>query len=459
MEQLKALWTRVRDSLWFVPGLFTVGGAVMAVVLVELSERVLGDVDRYELWWLFGGSSSGARQILAAIAGSLITVTGTVFSVTIIALQLTSQQFTPRVLRNFMADRSNQVVLGVLIGTFTYALVVLRAVRGANDDADALVPVLAVTGAVIFALISVGFLIYFIDHVARSIQVNSILNNVAQTTAAAVHRIFHDGGPPDTRPAAAAVFDDSSVGIPDTPPAAVASRRSGYVQSVDRESIVRRAEKSDLTVRMEVGIGDFLIEGQRLYSIWPAAAVTEDVENWFRAATVLGPERTPYQDAELGLIEIVDIAVKAMSPSVNDPTTAMHSLDRIGQLLVAIGRSDAASTRFRTAQGRVCLVLRQPTFERAVGIGFTQIRHYSADNAGVMAKLSVRKSSSNHERRSPKVAATVFFLTHRHEMCVNEIVNNNVAIRMVANGELAPQLALISLTKRVIYDGRMGGRR
>ncbi|HUO86446.1 MAG TPA: DUF2254 family protein, partial [Thermoanaerobaculia bacterium] len=155
------LWNRISSSLWFVPSALTVAGAVLAPAMVLVDIRWLSPEKLGELWWLFGGSPEGARGVLVAIAGSLITVTGVVFSITIVALQLASSQFTPRVLQNFTGDRGNQVVLGVFVGTFTYTLLLLRTVRSAADDAGpGFVPAAGVTVAVVLALVSIGCLIY-----------------------------------------------------------------------------------------------------------------------------------------------------------------------------------------------------------------------------------------------------------------------------------------------------------
>jgi uncharacterized membrane protein len=383
LERFRVFWAHLRDSLWFVPAVFTLAGGVLAVLLVEMSERYVS-ADRHELWWLLGDSSDGARGILSAIAGSLITVTGTVFSVTIIALQLTSQQFTPRVLRNFMADRSNQVVLGVLIGTFTYSLIVMRSIRASNDDVDAIVPVVAVTGGMVLALVSVGFLIYFIHHVARSIQVTTIMDRVAETTEATIERLFGGTSEDDER---FDHLDDEPVDLPDVPALPLRSRGSGYVQAIDHGRIVELAEAHELTLRAEITVGDFVIEGSPLASLWSRGTATDDVLEKLVTAVVLGAERTPFQDVEIGIIELVDVAVKAMSPSVNDPTTAVQSLNRIGQVLVRLGRTLHARGRYRTADGRVCLMLRTPTFDGAVELAFDQIRHYSQDNAMVMERM------------------------------------------------------------------------
>ena len=170
LARVQVLWVRARDSLWLIPGALTLLAVLLALGLTEAERAGLfGPLGLDPL--VFGGGAEGARGVLSAIAGGLITVTGVVFSVTIVALQLASSQFTPRVLRNFTADRVNQTVLGVFIATFTYALLVLRTIRSGDDAEPPFVPGLAVTLAVVLVLVSIGYLIFFINHSAHSIQV------------------------------------------------------------------------------------------------------------------------------------------------------------------------------------------------------------------------------------------------------------------------------------------------
>jgi uncharacterized membrane protein len=226
LARLSLVWTKVRDSLWFLPCVMTLAGAVLAVVITQAERRGAFDVEMLRSW-VFGGGVDGARGVLEAISGGLITVTGVVFSVTIVALQLASTQFTPRVLRNFTADRGNQLVLGVFIGTFTYTLLVLRTVGSAGDRGDPFVPRVGVTVAVLLVLVSIGFLIFYIDHSARSIQVAAILERVTRRTMGDVHRLFpeqighgDEAAPTDPRP-------------PGQPAVTVTAQSAGYLQAVD----------------------------------------------------------------------------------------------------------------------------------------------------------------------------------------------------------------------------------
>jgi uncharacterized membrane protein len=375
VSKLSTLWRQVVDSLWFLPALLTLAGAVLAMLAVNLGDGLLGDLDATELWWLFGGGAEGARGVLGAIAGSIITVTGVVFSVTIVALQLASTQFTPRVLRQFMSDRANQLVLGVFIGTFTYTLLVQRTVRSGSDDGGAFVPALAVTGAVVLALTSIAFLIFFIDHLARSIQAESVIDRVARETLRVIdelHLVGEAGRDPDAATPAQA-------------PARVQATGSGYVRHVEEQRLLEIAAERTLVVRVDKQVGEFVYPGESLFSVWPAVALDRGLSGTLETAVLLGPARTPYRDIELGLVELVDIAVKALSPGINDPTTAMTAIDRLGEVVLALSREPPHGVV--REDGRGIVITARLTFGRAVGVAFDQVRHFGAAIPAVAEKL------------------------------------------------------------------------
>jgi uncharacterized membrane protein len=373
MEKLKAIWNTVADSLWFVPGMFTLAAGALAILLIRYNDEIIGETDADEVWWLFGGSAEGAKSVLESISGSIITVTGVVFSVTIIALQLASSQFTPRVLRQYMADRANQIVLGVFIGTFTYTLLVQRTVRS-GEVGDEFIPGVAVTGAVVLALTSIGFLIYYINHAARSIQASVIIDGAVRDTLKAVRRIFpQELDRPDT------TVPDATIDREDEPHH-VEARTAGYVQALDRARLRKRAIAANVTVRLETEIGAHVLPGQRVMSVWPAAAVDAELEKQLRSALVLGSERTPHQDIKHGIIELMDIAVKAMSIGVNDPTTATNAVQRMAEVLLELAWREGGDDVTKDDSGRQVVLVRRPRLDDVTGLGFNQLRHYAASN-------------------------------------------------------------------------------
>ncbi len=398
MHRLRSRWYDWSQSLWFVPTLMTVAAIGLAVGTVRLDEA-LDLAPRASRPWAFGGGADGARGVLGTIAGSMITVTGTVFSITIVALQLASGQFTPRVLRTFTGDRGVQVVLGVFLATFTYALLVLRTVRAEEDartGAEAFVPAVSVTVAVAFALLSIGSLIYFIHRIARAIQAATVVDHVVADTGAALDRRL----PPQT---ADAPTTPGGVAVPDEPPATVRAETSGYLQAVGEGALLDLGTDAPrdagtgpprdpravapLTLRIASTVGEFVLEGAPLAEVWPAAACTDRLAGAVRGACTLGRERTHEQDVELGFRQLADIATKALSPGVNDPTTATICVDRLGQLLVRAARDPDGPVVRDDDAGRVRVLLPTPPFGRLVDTAFAQIRHFGAGDAVVMAHL------------------------------------------------------------------------
>jgi uncharacterized membrane protein len=383
MEKLGALWQRIVDSLWFVPSVLTLMAALLAMLLLRSNDALVGELDAAELWWLFGGSADGARSVLEAISGSIMTVTGVVFSVTIIALQLASTQFTPRVLRQFMADRSNQLVLGVFIGTFTYTLLVQRTVNG-GDVGEEFIPELAVTVALLLTLISIGFLIYFIDHAARSVQVAHIIDSVANDSVRAVHAVFpqplEDGNAVEVPAAEDLARLDPGAGT------AVAAVRAGYLQALAGRDLVELAKEHGVVLRLEVEIGAHLLPGKTVMTAWPRERVSHELRRKLCDALILGLERTQHNDVKHGVIELMDIAVKAMSPSVNDPTTAVNSIHRLAEILLEMAWRERGDT-LEHDNGRPLVILRRPRLSDTVDLAFNQIRHYAAENPTVAIVL------------------------------------------------------------------------
>lgn len=379
--RIHAWWATVRDSLWLVPTLLTAAGATLAVLMGEVDRRVAAVDDLPS--WLFAGGAEGARGVLGAIASGIITVTGVVFSVTIVALQLASSQYSPRVLRNFTSDRATQIVLGVFIGTFTYALLVQRTVRAPVDGADAAVPGISVTVAIVLALVSIGFLIFFINHLAESIQAARIVERAAQQTREAAERLFPRGV--GTGVVEEEELDPDDV-VPGETPAEVRATSSGYLQALDEEGLMKLAEDGNLLLRLEHRIGEFILTGQTVVSIWPAVAVDGGLEKELRETFILGADRTQHQDVERGIGELVDIAVKALSPSINDPTTATICIDRLAEVLQALGTLDLPSPLRLDESGELRVITPRLSFSRAVEVACGPIRHYSAGQPQVVLR-------------------------------------------------------------------------
>jgi uncharacterized membrane protein len=380
MHKLSVLWGDLRASLWFVPGLIVAGSIALAVALIETDGRVSREL-LAEYPRLFGAGAEGSRGMLGAIAGSMITVAGVTFSITIVALSLASSQYTPRILRNFMSDRANQTVLGVFVGIFTYCLVVMRTVRG--GDEGVFVPSLSVAVAVVLAVVGIGFLIYFIHHTAASIQASSVIASAAGETVAAIDRLFpEEVGSGGDETAAGAEGEELAGAVWQE----VVSSATGYVQSVDDEALLELATEHGTVVRMECGVGDFVVEGGPLASLALDSPPDEGTAARLAGAYTISRFRTVEQDAAFGVRQIVDIALKALSPGINDTTTAVTCVDYLSAICARVaGRRTPDARRYR--EGRLRVVARGSTFESLLDEAFDQIRESAEGNAAVILRL------------------------------------------------------------------------
>ncbi len=395
MKSILRYYRRLRASLWFIPTLLVMAGVFWAIVLVEIDSRI--DPQTWTRWpRLFGAGSDGARGMLETIAGSMISVAGTVFSITLVALSLASSQYTSRVLRNFMSDRTNQTVLGVFVGIFAYCLIVLRTIRA--GDEGAFVPTLAVLVGVVLAFVGIGYLIYFIHHISTSIQASEILARIAGETIRGIDRLFPKelGDAPNATDAAPSV-------PPETRWHAVVAKRSGYIQEVDQGQLIACAQDRKSLVRMERGIGDFVIEGTPLASYSGADVPDESAIDRLRGVYSIGRQRTIDQDAAYGIRQIVDVALKALSPGVNDTTTGVMSLDHLGAILMKLVNRPMESP-FRYAEGKLCVLARGPNFGQFVGLAFDQIRQNAPGNVAVLFRLVevlglLLEQTAAHDRR------------------------------------------------------------
>lgn len=380
ITKLRHDWQAMRSSFWFVPALMVVDAVVLAVILITLDARV--DLDLAAHWpLLFGAGADGARGLLTTVASSMITVAGVVFSITLVALSLTSSQYSSRVIRNFMRDRVNQWVLGVFLGIFAYCLVVLRTIRG--GDEGAFVPALAVLGGLLLAFVGIAVLIHFIHHIATGIQASSIVATAAQETLAAVDHLFPE-----------ALGEDDDAGAVDTLASAIASQpwlavpasKTGYVETLDADALLDVARTLETLLRMEHGIGDFVVAGTPLVSLLDPGDLDDATTARLNAIYVIGRQRTVEQDVAFGIRQIVDIAMKALSPGINDTTTAVMCVDHLAAILTRLATRRIAAP-YWLDRGALRVMARTASFEGLLAEGFDQIRQNAEGNVAVLLRL------------------------------------------------------------------------
>ena len=414
--KLEQLLIAVRSSLWFVPTLVVVGAVALALGLIEIDLRA-GENLRDRWPRLFAVEAEGSRAILSTIAGSMITVAGVVFSITIVALTLASSQYTSRVLRNFMRDSATQVVLGVFVGIYAYCLLVLRTVSSGDGT---FAPALAMLGAVLLALVGIAFLIFFIHHIAASIQAGEIIAGITRDTTKAVDRLFpqelgdeaedeveDEAGPADS------LADLAWYGVP--------ALATGYVQSVDAEALLAFARERGAVLRMEAGVGDFITQGRPIASLAPGQVPDAATVRALNRLYAVGSYRTTDQDVAFGIRQLVDIALKALSPGINDTTTAVTCIDYAAVIL-----SRCASRRFESPyhfeHGELRVIARGPTFEHLAALAFDQIVENAEGNTAILVRLLTAVEQVAEVARTPQRRRVLM----RHVRVVAEVADRSV---------------------------------
>ncbi|VTU16637.1 DUF2254 domain-containing protein [Variovorax sp. RA8] len=375
------------ESFWLVPGAMVLAGILLAFGLLGLDRGGHLSARLTESSWLYDGGGTGARTLLGAIASSTIAVAGTVFSITIAALSLAAGQMGPRLLRNFTRDRGVQFTLGAYLGTFSYALMVLRSVR--TQDEGPFTPHLALTVGILLAFVCVATLVYFVGHMAKRINVDTVIELVSDDIQAALKATVAGAAQPASP---AASFWAHATNIVD--------KRRGYLQQLDEAGLADWASHHRTAIRLLVRKGDYVFPGA------PIAVISVSVpkaEEAVRNATALGTSRGSAGDAEYAVRQLVEVAVRALSASINDPHTAMSVLDRLGAALCELVGSRLPSGVI-IREDAVALVVPTLTYSALVNVMFHMIRQNAAGSPAVLIRLldvltAVVACETNVERR------------------------------------------------------------
>ena len=360
----------VSDSFWLVPAACVVIGILLALGLVSLDKSGIVPDWLIKSEWLYSGGGTGARTLLGTVAASTIGVAGTVFSITIAALSLAAGQMGPRLLRNFTRDRGNQLTLGAFLGTFSYALMVLRTVRTLGEGE--FTPHASLSFAVFLAFLCVGTLVFFVGHMAGRINVNTVIDLVSLEMQATMHTLTAD---PTHDPAPPHGFWHG--GLP------IRSDQSGYLQQLDAEGLADWAAEHRTALRLLNRVGSYVYPGATIAIMTPSAAGAQEA---VRNATALGPSQTASSNPEFTVAQLVEVAVRALSPGINDPNTAMAVLDRLGAELCELAPRQLPSGVFMR-QGQVALVVPVMDYELLTEAMFGLVRQNATGSAAVLKHL------------------------------------------------------------------------
>ncbi|WP_166423489.1 DUF2254 domain-containing protein [Paraglaciecola sp. 20A4] len=392
------LWETIRTSFWFVP-------SIMAVVAIGLSQAGLA-FDRFgaesELPIFadfYQTSPESARALLTTIASSMITVTSIAFSITVVALSLASSQFGPRLIRNFMMDTGTQCVLGFFLSTFIYCLLITQATK--SFDNQNFVPGLSILTSVILAILGVGVLIYFIHHVARAIQADNVIDNVYRELNEIIERLF----PKDEIDKTPQFSDD----VPNfhqvySNQQTIFSAGSGYVQTLDVANLQKLAQECDIALYIQHMPGDFVIQNAPLGIAYFHGSALACEPKQIAELIRLGAHRTPVQDTEFAIRQLVEIAVRALSPGINDPYSAVTVVDKLSAVLCGLTSKTFPPTLYEDPQGVIRLQCKPVVFTGLGEAAFNQIRQYAKTSLAVTIRLlegliSILQFSQTSEHR------------------------------------------------------------
>jgi uncharacterized membrane protein len=360
----------LRTNLWLIPAIASVAAVALFAVTLTIDEAAFHGELRLPSW-VISGSPDAARQILSSLAGSLITVVGVVFSVVIVALTLASQQFGPRMLRTFIRDRGSQLTLGTFVATFFYAMLALISIG------SSFVPHLSVTVALVLTAIDLGVLIYFIHHIATAIQLPAVIASIAHELGRAIDDETAPAPAPGCPLDGTAPVNGPSVEVLlarlDRSGRVVTAPTSGYLRLIRHATLVRIAAEYDAVIRLHYRPGHFLTKGHPMATVWPPEASVA-VGRRLESVHITGPLRTLRQDIAFGIDQLVEIAIRALSPAVNDTFTAMTCIDWLGDSLCKIAVEWRPQSSHRDGLGIIRLITAPVSYERLVQRSFEKIR-------------------------------------------------------------------------------------
>ena len=376
------LWDKLRTNFWFIPLLIIILAVLAAYGLVFIDNTVNYKPEGL-IRLFFSGTADSARSVLSVIAGAMIGVAGTVFSITLVALTLASSQFGPRLLRNFMHDRLNQVVLGSYVASFIYCLLVLRIVQ-AENKVD-FVPNISVLFAILGAFVNILLLIWFIHHISVNIQADKVIADLDQGMLGNIKNLFPDQK--EATPSPPNQKDIDHLKKEYSASFTVYSNKNAYLQAVDYEGLLSLALENDLVIHLDHRAGNFLVQGAELVRIWCRKECDDPTKKKILDSFVIGQIRTPAQDAEFAIHQMVEIAARALSPGINDPYTAISCIDRLTSTMCYLTHAKFPVAHRLDEEGKLRLVLNPLTFGGLLDAAFHQIRQFGKDSPAVLIHL------------------------------------------------------------------------
>lgn len=418
-------------------------GAILLSFVTVAIDGTLGSKWLDDVSWFYANRPDGARSLLSTVAGSMITVAGVTFSLTIMSLSHTTSTVGPRLLNNFMSDRANQFTLGVFVSTFLYCLMVLRTVRSAegnSDPSNAFVPHIAVLVGILLAVSSVGVLIFFIHHVSDTLNVENIISRVGRGLIRTVESEFAPESDDEAREKVTGsdTTDDASKKsqseiptLPDSQMTPIQASHTGYVSYVDYSGLLSTAQENDLLIRVRFRTGDFVTPSKTLMLAGPNERVTDEVRSTLKHTFVYQDQRTEYQDLRFQINQLVQVAARALSPGVNDPFTAMNCMDWLQAALerMSVGCFPPAIQFDDEDHPRI--VSDPDNFKAFADLVFSQLRTYSAaDHTAALHLIEMMAKVQVSLKDEKQMRTIVLHAAEHHRLCEQQIADRKVLAKI-----------------------------
>ncbi len=327
MARLKQYWINIKTSYWFIPALINISLVFVAMLVIELDHR-LAAAKQSVGGKIFSYQQESARTFLGTIAGSMMTIAGVVFSITILVLAQTAGQYSSRVLRNFMRRKSNQIILGVFVGIFIFCLFLITNLHPTDNG-------LTVLSGFFLAIVGVGFLIYFIHQTSISIQASEIISSVYEETIEGIEKMYPDSY---KKKGEEPLKFKKNVSVP--------SKETGYLQAIDSQALLQLAIDYNTHISLNKKVGEFVAKGEIVSFIGKDLLKDENFTYYFFRSLIIGKNRSAEQDVSFGVQQVVDIALRGLSPGINDLSTAQTAIDYLGSIYIALANRDLGNTLF-----------------------------------------------------------------------------------------------------------------
>ena len=377
IQRLRALWDALRTSFWFLPAVMSAVGAILTVLVIRFDRTLVGQES--SSWFVYVGAPEDASDRLGTLLASMISMAALVFSITMVVLTLAASQFGPRLVRNFMASQKTQIVLGTSAMTIVFCLLAYGAVGGQHDAEQ--IATVTVPVALGLTLLSLGLLVMHIHSLAKSIMSETIIEWVGQELDHAIAQlpVLREGHAEDPEAALPPEFRDHAD--------LFGPGKAGYVQALELERIVEIARRADVLVGLSFQAGDFVVRGGKGIGVYPAERSSAEVREQIARTISIGAHRTPVQDLDFAIRHLVEIAVRALSPGINDPYTAVSATNRLSASLAQLMERELPAGVIRDEDARIRLICPRPTYASVFAAALSQIRQNGGDKPIIVLTL------------------------------------------------------------------------